>query len=70
MMSEVVILPCGSFRTPDLCEICETNKNRMVGAVKVRVGKSQVLQRPVDKTALLLENEMVWFPDEGSHTYI
>ena len=59
MMSEVVILLRGSFRTPDLCEICETNKNRMVGAIKVRVGKSQVLQRPVDKTVLLLENEMV-----------
>ena len=59
MMSEAVILPCGSFRTPDLCEICETDKNRMVGALKVRVGKCQILQRPVDKTVLLLENEMV-----------
>ena len=48
---------------------CEISKNGMVGAVKLRVLKSQILQRPVDKTVLLLENEMVQFLDKGSDTY-
>ena len=38
---------------------CETDKKGMVGVVKLRVGKSQILQRPIDKMVLLLENEMV-----------
>ena len=38
-------------------------------AVKLRVGKSQMLQKPVNKTVLLLGNWMVQFPDEKSHTY-
>ena len=37
----------------------ETDKNGMLRAVKLRVGKSQILRRPVDKMVLLLENEMV-----------
>ena len=45
------------------------DKNGMVWAVKLRVGKSQILQRPVDKVVLLLENEIVWFPEKGSHTH-
>ena len=48
---------------------CETDKYSMVGAVKLRVGKSQILQRSVDKMVLLLKNEMVQFPDEGSHVH-
>ena len=48
---------------------CETNNNGMVCAIKLKVAKSQKLQRPVDKMVLLLENEMVHFPDKGSHTY-
>ena len=48
---------------------CETSKNGMLQAVKLRVGKSQMLQRPVNKTVLLLGNQMVQFPDEKSHTY-
>ena len=48
---------------------CETNNNGMVQAIKLRVGKSQILRKPVDKTVLLLENEMVQFLDKGSHTY-
>ena len=47
---------------------CETDDNSMVWSIKLRVGKSQILQRPVDKTVLLLENEMIRFPNEGSHT--
>ena len=38
---------------------CETDKNGMVRTVKLRVGKTQVLRRSVDKIVLLLENEMV-----------
>ena len=38
---------------------CETDKKGMVRIVKLRVGKSQILQRPVDKMVLLLENETV-----------
>ena len=37
----------------------ETDKNGMLRAAKLRVGKSQILRRPVDKMVLLLENEMV-----------
>ena len=48
---------------------CETDKNGIVQAVKSRVGKSQILRRLVDKMLLLLENEMVRFPDEGSHVH-
>ena len=48
---------------------CEADKNGMVGAVKLRVGKSQILQRSVDKMVLLLKNEMVQFPDERSHVH-
>ena len=46
---------------------CETDKNGMVQAVKLRVSKSQILQRPVGKMVLLLENEMVRFHDKWSH---
>ena len=46
---------------------CETDKNGMIQAVKLRVGKSQILQRPVGKMVLLLENEMVRFHDKWTH---
>ena len=48
---------------------CEPNNNGMVRAIKLKVAKFQTLQRPVDKMVLLLENEMVQFPDKGSYTY-
>ena len=48
---------------------CETYNNGMVQAIKLRIGKSQILGRPVNKTVLLLENEIVRFPDEGSYAY-
>ena len=48
---------------------CETDNNGMVQAIKLRIGKSQILGRPVNKTVLLLENEIVRFPDEGSYAY-
>ena len=48
---------------------CETDKDGMVRDVKLRVGKSQILRRPVDKMVLLLENEMARLPGEWSHTY-
>ena len=41
----------------------------MVWAIKLRVGKSQILQRPVNKMVLLLENEIVQFPHEESHAH-
>ena len=44
---------------------CETDNNGMVWVVKLRVGKSQILWRSVSEMVLLLENEMVQFPDEG-----
>ena len=48
---------------------CETDNNGMVQALKLRVGKFQIFRRPIYKTVLLMKNEMVRFPDEGSHTY-
>ena len=37
----------------------ETDKNGMLRAARLRVRKPQILRRPVDKTVLLLENEIV-----------
>ena len=48
---------------------CETDKNGMVRAVKLRVCKSKILLRPVNKMVLLLENETTQFPDKGSHVH-
>ena len=48
---------------------CETVKNGLVGAVRLRVGNGsfQILKRLADKTVLLLESEMIQFPNKGSH---
>ena len=32
----------------------------------MKIGKSQILWRPVNKPVLLLENEMIRFPDKGT----
>ena len=50
--------------------IRETDQNGMVRAGKLRVDKSQILRRLVDKMVLLLENEILQFPDEKGPMYI
>ena len=50
----------------------EPDSNGVVCSIKLKLGDTsldsqKVLRRPISKVVLLIEDESVQFPDEGSH---
>ena len=50
----------------------EPDSNRVVCSVKLKLGDAsldsqKVLRRPISKIVLLMEDELVQFPEKGSH---